>query len=93
MFQGQKVFLLLFKFHVSYDAGTYAVDVSIQIHCPYSDADIYICPRCFPSFRAEDNKSGRLFTFFRLSQLFGKGSGKVEAWLDFPHRFRGFTRT
>lgn len=93
MFQGQKVFLLLFKFRISYDTGTYAVDVSIQIHCPYSDADIYTCPRGFRPFRAENDKSSGLFTFFWLSQLFGEGGSKVEAWLDFPNRFRIFTRT
>ena len=27
---------------------------------------------------------------FGCPSSLGKGSGKVEAWLDFPHRFRGF---
>ena len=62
----------------------------IQEPMPYSDADIYTCPRGFRPFRAENDKSSGLFTFFRLSQLFGKGGSKVEAWLDFPNRFRIF---
>ena len=89
-FRDRKYFFYFFKFRISYDTGTYAVDVSIEIHCPYSDADIYACPRGFPSFRAENDKSGGLFAFFRLSQLFGEGGGKMEARLDFPHCFRGF---
>ncbi len=86
-FRDRKYFFYFFKFHVSYDTGTYAVDISIEIHCPYGDTDIYACPRGFRPFRAENDKSGGLLFFFRLPQFFRKGGSKMEIRLEFLYGF------